>query len=81
MSETQKAAIILHGYWTGVILCGRELPSQYLPAMNIADAVNAGQIPECDYGHAAVRAMVALVEKLEVDAHAVWERRQIVGMN
>jgi hypothetical protein len=81
MNETQKAAVVLHGYWTGLILCGRDLPAQYAASMNIADAINRGDITEDDYGHAAVQQMVRDAEKIETDAYAVYERRQMAQAN
>jgi hypothetical protein len=81
MNETQKAAVILHGYWTGLILCGRDLPVQYAKSMNIADAINRGDITEDDYGHVAVQQMVRDAEKIETDAYAVYERRQMAQAN
>ena len=49
--------------------------------MGVADLVNLGLILECDYDCEAVRQMVRDAEKLETDAYAVYEQRQMAQAN
>lgn len=76
MNEAMKAACILHGYWTGLIVCGRELPPELEVSMSVAHLVAStqGKIAGCDD---LVEAMMLDVDRIENEAVRELARRAV----